>query len=98
MHAERPDYVLLKDQCFWFANIMFEALWIISQSKGLAPTNPFKKEFTEIYIPSFEAPQGRLSGRYRGIKVSAVEDHLLATIVAKFWEQEKVLLAEVILL
>ena len=88
VHEECPFYLLLKHQCYWFANLIFEALWIISGASGHAPKNPSRKETMEIYIP-FRTPQGRASGRWRGIKVQAVEDYVLAKVVDKFQKRER---------
>jgi hypothetical protein len=42
-------------------------------------------------------PQGKSTSCFRGIKVSAVEEFLLATICDKFWKREREEIAKVIL-
>jgi hypothetical protein len=102
VHRERPLYSLMKDQCYWFATIIYEVIKLLfpnpnGESNNLRKEDKFKKETAEVFIPFDYMPQGKVTGRWQGIKVSQAEDLVLATICVKFWEEYEKTIKSVIL-
>lgn len=85
VHQQRPLYSILGDQCYWFANIVLTALRLLFPSSNPDDNSQaFKKKTGVVFMPFSYLPGGKVAGRFRGVKVSAVEEFVLATICDLF--------------
>ena len=87
VHNERPLYSILGDQCYWFANLTLSALQLLFPSADPVSNNNSalkKKKTGVVFMPFSYLPGGKVAGRFRVVKVSAVEDFVLATVCDMF--------------
>jgi len=87
VHEEHPLYSILGDQCYWFAHIILTALQLLFSSSNPVSNNNkshLKKKTGVVFMPFYYLPGGKVAGRFWGVKVSAVEDFVLATVCDLF--------------
>jgi len=83
VNQERLLYSILGDQCFWFANIMLTAIQLLFEPSSIN-RNESRRQEGAVFMPFSYLPGGKVSGRFRGVKVSAIEDLVLAHVCAAF--------------
>jgi hypothetical protein len=91
-HKECPLYSLFKNQCYWFANIIYEGARCIDNSQTLqldlpgvtTESSSLSRPLMDlIYVP-FQKYMPETAGRWYGIQISVVEPIVLSSIVSKF--------------
>lgn len=78
VHKRFSTYEVLKEQCYFHAGVIYSA--VLHHFGSLAPEN--SQELTDIIIAS-----GLKYGRYRGVKVQAVDHNDVLKIVDDFKEE-----------
>lgn len=93
VHSEYPIYSLFKNNCYWFANLIYLAARIVDHSLGVRPgvlkyseesgdmIDLFFLQFTQ-YLPS-------ISGSWMGFKICDVEEIVVNHIVDLFLKKLK---------
>lgn len=95
VHQERSLYSILGDQCYWFANITLTAIQLLFQPSSVTVERSSRREEGAVFMPFKYLPGGKVSGRFRGVKVSAIEDLVLAHVCDAFDKRYKKEIASV---
>ena len=94
VHDFAPNYSLMGKNCFWFCNMMFDAIIeIFHLDKSI---NPKDDERLKKFVPVLIDPHNcAISGRYLGWKVNHTDSEDLSKVVHEFKKARTFAISEV---
>ena len=92
VHGFAPYYSRLKNNCYWFSNMMIDAIIeLFGLDNSISPEDATR---TTTYTP-IDTHLASISGRWKGYKVSHTKPEELSAVIRKFKEAHTAVLSKV---